>query len=282
MSTTYAWATDIHLDHIADESKIIKFAEKLVETDPAGVFLTGDISSSKKIVYHLSALERIVQRPIYFVLGNHDYYDGDVQTVRKTMREVCSISEFLKYMPLTHYTMLSKDTAVVGHDGWYDALYADPHRSRFLMSDWVLIRDFVPYSGGGQFMNMMGDVKDRYGLVEAVQKLAHEATTHVMLGIKDAVKRFKNIVVLTHVPPFKESHVYNGVQGDDNAQPWFTSKMMGDMLLDAAKTYPDVSFTILAGHTHGPFDGQIVPNLRVSVGEAHYGNPAPQRLITVP
>ena len=71
----FGWATDIHLDFLGDDNKrLIEFAEGLVRESPTGLFLTGDLSVTQKLVYHLSAIERVVQRPIYFVLGNHDFY----------------------------------------------------------------------------------------------------------------------------------------------------------------------------------------------------------------
>jgi len=113
------------------------------------------------------------------------------------------------------------------------------------------------------------------------RSLAREAVLHVQASIKSAVRYHHNIIVLTHVPPFKESHVYNGKIGDDDAQPWFTSKMMGDMLLDASKAYPSHRFTVLAGHTHGKWSGKITDNLSVNVGGAEYYAPALQQLVEV-
>jgi 3',5'-cyclic-AMP phosphodiesterase len=73
--SSYAWATDTHLDFLKDDNqRLIQFAESLVLTNPTGIFLTGDISVASKLVFHLSAIERVVQRPIYYTLGNHDYY----------------------------------------------------------------------------------------------------------------------------------------------------------------------------------------------------------------
>lgn len=277
----YAWCTDIHLDHIDRDDALVAFAESLVATEPPGVLISGDISNAQRLVYHLSVIERVVQRPVFFVLGNHDYYGGEIEPVRKSMRELTNMSQFLKYLPLNPYVALTPGTALVGHDGWYDALYGDGARSRFMMNDWVMTKDFVPFSGGSQYMRTMGNVKDRDGLIAHARKLAHEGVMHVHNGIKSAARYHKNIVVVTHYPPFQESHIYNGKVGDSDAQPWFTSKMMGDMLLDASKAYPGVSFTVLAGHTHGKYDGQPAPNLRVHVGGADYGRPGLAGLIEV-
>lgn len=278
----YAWTTDCHLDHIDDDVRLVDFAKQLVVADPPGIFITGDISVAPRLIYHLSVIERVAQRPVFFVLGNHDYYGGEIEPVRKQMRDLSNMSQYLKYVPLNSYVALTPATALVGHDGWYDALNGDAKNSRFMMNDWVAIKDFVPFSGGSQYMHRMNNLKDRDGLIALARRLAHAGVSHVMNGIKSAARYHKNIVVLTHYPPFQESHIYGGRVGDADAQPWFTSKMMGDMLLNAAKSYPDVSFTVLAGHTHGRYDGKPAPNLEVHVGGADYGRPALAGMIEVP
>lgn len=266
----YAWATDTHLDFLRDDARrIIEFGEQLVARSPTGVLLTGDISVARQLVFHLSALERVVQRPIYFVLGNHDYFGSGTEEVRKQMRELSNVSPFLRYMPCVPYLALSPSTAVVGHDGWYDALYGDWQGSGFTMTDWSAIHDFKQVNG------------NKATIVSLARKLAHEGVKHVHDGIKKAVRYHKNVVVLTHFPPFKESHVYEGRVGDDHAQPWFTSKMMGDMLLDASRVFPQHNFTVLCGHTHGKWDGQVASNLSVHVGAAEYNQPVLQGLIEV-
>lgn len=266
----YAWATDIHLDFLrGDQQRIVAFAERLVEKNPTGVLLTGDISVAQQLVYHLSAIERVVQRPIYFVLGNHDYYGSGVEEIRKSMHQLSNISPFLKYLPTLAYQALTPATAVVGHDGWYDALYGDWQGSSFQMTDWSSIHDFRQVNG------------NKATIVTLARKLAHEGVLHVHNGIKQAVRYHKHVIVLTHFPPFRESHVHQGRVGDDHAQPWFTSKMMGDMLLDASRAYPNVDFTVLSGHTHGKWDGKITNNLAVHVGGAEYTKPASQGLVEV-
>jgi predicted phosphohydrolase len=265
---TYAWATDIHLDHLGDDQqKLIKFGESLIQGNPTGILLTGDISVARKLTYHLSAVEKIVQRPIYFVLGNHDYYGGTLEPVRKAMRELTNLSPFLRYMPTMPYLGITQSTAIVGHDGWYDALLGDWQNSNFQMSDWTAIGDFIPVNG------------NKATIVTLARKLAHEGVQHVHNGIKQAVRYHKNIVVLTHFPPFPQCHVYQGKQGDAGAMPWFTSKFMGDMLMDASKAFPQCNFTVMCGHTHGKWDGQITPNLTVHVGAADYGSPMLQGTI---
>jgi predicted MPP superfamily phosphohydrolase len=278
---TYAWATDIHLDTLGnDPVAITDFGKFLVKDAPHGVFLTGDLSNAKNLVYHLSILEKACERPIYFVLGNHDFYGASVETVRKTMRELTNMSQYLKYLPTTQYVALSPTTALIGHDGWYDGLYGDYKSSRFVMNDWIDIKEFADINSVTR--EVMG-LTPRYPIiVKQAQALAMEAVRHVHDGIKAAVRYHKTIIVLTHFPPFEESHIHNGRVGDPGAQPWYTSKLMGDLLKQASTAYPKVRFEVFCGHTHGKWDGQIAKNLFCHVGGAEYMHPELQTLITVP
>jgi len=264
----YSWATDVHLDFLPDE-RVVQFADTLIRDNPTGIFLSGDISNSKRLITHLSMLDAAAHRPIYFVLGNHDYYGSSIEQVRKQMHELSNISPFLRYVPTSPYSVLTPSTALVGADGWYDALLGDVASSTFGLADWTAIREFVDVNGS------------KAGIVTLARKLAHESVLHVHNGIKSATRYHKNIIVLTHVPPFPESHVHQGKQGDNNAMPWFTSKFLGDLLLQASEAYPKINFTVLCGHTHGRWVGQIKPNLVVRVGGAEYNKPEVQQLIDI-
>lgn len=267
--TRLAWATDVHLDFLADH-EVVNFANKLIEGEPEGVVITGDISTAQTLVKHLSIIEKVVQRPVYFVLGNHDYYGSGVAEVRATMKELSNMSQYLRYLPLSPYITLSPGTCLIGHDGWYDAGNGNWKTSGFALTDWTHIKDFAAVSSGGRNIQQ---------IVSVAQKLAHEGVLHIHNAIKSASRYYKSIVVATHVPPYPETHMFQGKQGDQDAQPWFTSKMLGDMLRDASKAYPDTMFTVLAGHTHGEYSGQIAKNLYVHVGGAEYRQPKLQKII---
>jgi 3',5'-cyclic-AMP phosphodiesterase len=263
-----AWASDTHLDYVTDDT-LIAFAESLIVNDPSGIVLTGDISNAKELTYHLSAIEKIVNRPVYFVLGNHDFYGSGIETTRKNMRDTVAMSQFLRYLSITHYMMLSPSTVILGHDCWYDALHGDPNDPRMVLNDWISIKEYLG--------------KNHDEIIAYSRKLAVEGVVHIMNGIKKAlaIKSVKNVIVLSHVPPFKETHIYNGEIGADYAQPWFTSKLLGDMLSDAARSYSNVNFTVLAGHTHGKVDISKTHNLHVKVAGARYGRPTLANLIQI-
>ena len=69
----YAWLTDIHLNFI-DSVVRQRFYQEIVDTKCDGVLISGDIAEAPCVVNILNEMVRYIDRPIYFVLGNHDYY----------------------------------------------------------------------------------------------------------------------------------------------------------------------------------------------------------------
>lgn len=269
-----AWATDTHFNFIDDELTVKEFAYTAMKGGTQGLVFTGDISTAHSLVGHLAYVENIVNMPIYVVLGNHDFYGSSIVDVRKTMHELTNMSKYIRYLSVVPYVQLSPTTFLVGHDCWYDARNGNERDNTFVLSDWLLIKEFAPFSGGQYYVIANKDVKNRHEIVLQARVLADEGATHVANGIKAAMKHnVKNIIVTMHAPPFPEAHVHNGTIGNTNAQPWFTSKVCGDMLLRASRAYKNVNFIVLCGHTHGTCSVQVTKNLVVHVGGAEYGHP---------
>lgn len=272
------WATDIHLDFIARPERadasgrnLDLFCSLIKESNPEGLILTGDISLSSMLEDHLVALETRLNIPIYFVLGNHDFWFGGFEETRKIATRVSTSSSFLKYMSYIPYLSISPTTIVVGHDGWYDALYGILN-SDVMMNDWSHISDFsgVVTQEGPQTK------VDMNAVLSISRAQAHTAATRLMNSIKNGIRQQKpnQVVVLTHVPPFVE--LQKNLRAGISSVPWYTSKMMGDMLLSAAQAYPNVNFEVFCGHTHTRTDVQVAKNMFCHVGGAEYGNPGIQ------
>ncbi len=68
---------------IPHSKETIVFVKVLASQKLDGLFLTGDISTASQIEAHLQLFEDLYQSPVYFVLGNHDYYGGSIEAVRK-------------------------------------------------------------------------------------------------------------------------------------------------------------------------------------------------------
>jgi Icc-related predicted phosphoesterase len=99
--------------------------------------------------------------------------------------------------------------------------------------------------------------------------------------LKPALEAFPRVILLTHVPPFRESCWHEGRISSDDFLPHFTCKAVGDVLLEIVESRRDRELTVLCGHTHGRGEVEILPNLRVVTGGAEYGKPELQRVIEV-
>ena len=265
-----AWATDIHLDCVENsEDAINKLRNEATSADV--LVVSGDISVGHSIVKHLNLLENALQKPIYFVLGNHDYYFSDILSVRKRVADECRNLSFCKYLGAMPFIKLGPHSVMIGSDGWYDAYNGEPALSQFIMSDWIKIADFQPAIKN----NFLGKQINTDIVSQIAREICKASVAHIVRGINAVSQRVDNIVIVTHVPPFKETYVsekYKDIP-PSHVIPWYTSRTMGEMLKTAAKTYPHIQFTVLSGHTHSSFEGDILPNLHAKVGKSQYGAP---------
>ena len=154
----YAWLADIHLEFLGSK-ETVGFVKELAAKKLDGLFLTGDTSTALQIEAHLQLLEDVYQSPVYFVLGNHDYYGGSLETIRKMVEEICSESKWLHWLPVSGVVQLSKDTCLIGHDGWADGRFGDYASSKVLLNDYLKIQNFVKAGEIGRLavLNSLGD-----------------------------------------------------------------------------------------------------------------------------
>jgi hypothetical protein len=111
--------------------------------------------------------------------------------------------------------------------------------------------------------------------------LAQEAADHFAKVLPEAVERYREVLAVTHVPPFREAAWYQGHTSDDNHLPHFACKVVGDVLLEVMRAHPTAKLLVLCGHTHSGGELQVLDNIHVSTGRADYGSPEIQRILTV-
>ena len=263
-----AWLTDIHLNFLGTAG-VEAFFASLVETKVDAFLIGGDIGEAPDVALHLNALANCSQQPIYFVLGNHDFYRGSIAGVRESVRDLCSAVPDLHWLPDAGVVPLTDQACLVGHDGWGDGRLGDYHGSDVVLNDWVLIKEFGGFD------------EDREQRLAKLNALGDEAAAYFRTVLPDALRRFRHIMVLTHVPPFREACWHEGQISNDDWLPHFTCKAVGDALLEAMTAAPGCRMTVLCGHTHGGGEAQVLPNLRVLTGGATYGKPVIQQVLEV-
>ena len=112
----------------------------------------------------------------------------------------------------------------------------------------------------------------KYSLLDKMQELADKDARLLHDELLLAIDKYhpKKVIVVTHIPPFKEACLHEGQMSDDDWLPYFASKATGDVLLDVASNYKDISFLVLCGHTHDRAQYQALDNLEV---KAEYYEP---------
>ncbi len=177
----------------------------------------------------------------------------------------CATTPAIRWLSEGHIVPLSETTALIGHDSWSDGRNGDYTRSPVLLSDFFLIEDLADRSA-----------EDR---LRKLNELGDEAAEYFEELLPRALESFEHVILVTHVPPFREACWYDGKISDDNYLPHFSCKAVGEVLLRTMQRHPNRRLTVLCGHTHGAGVAQILFNLIVKTGGAEYGAPALQEVL---
>ena len=251
-----SWATDIHLNFLDDDG-VRAFINAIAAQHPDVILLCGDIAEADTLESYLARFPT----PLYFVLGNHDFYGGSIALVREDMQRRGG------YLPALGVVKLSPSAALVGVDGWGDGRLGNFQNSPVYLNDWRLIEEF-------KFL----ETPKR---LAKLRELGEESAERLQQVLDEALRDFSRVVVVTHVPPFKESCWHEGKISDDDWLPWFTCRATGEVLQSAADRNPGKHIDVYCGHTHGGGTAQIRPNLVVHTGASDYGKPMTQNVISI-
>ena len=262
------WLTDIHLNFL-ELGERIEFYQKILKKKYDALLITGDIAEAPSIAPILHELVTHIKKPIYFVLGNHDYYLGQINDVHQEMRALTNTEPFLHWLPASGPQTLKEGITLIGQDGWADGRYGDYSQSHIGINDSRMIADLFQQK-----------IISKTALLEKMQRLADTDAEHLSIDLQQAIgsPQCKKIIILTHVPPFKEACLHQGKISNDNWLPYFTSKAIGDVLMQVATKNPQISFLVLCGHTHSDAHYQPLNNLTIKAGGAEYYQPSMQSM----
>jgi len=251
------WLTDIHFDFLSRRQQAT-FLVRLAEQAPQAVLLGGDLSTAPRLAEDLKSIGDALQAPIYFVLGNHDFYYGSIEKIRRQVRRLSQQRKELFWLEDTGCVPLTNEAALVGHGCWGDGRAGDYSRSSLELTDFFVIDDFKGLDKGERLplLNRLGD----------------EAAGHLGRLCREAARGFRRVIVLTHVTPFFETCLHEG-RSDPEGLPFFCCQGAGEVLTEVATEFPAVEFTVLSGHTHSQAHHQILPNLESRVSGARYYDP---------
>ena len=254
------WTADIHLNFI-DSRKFTALCNDINSEKPDYIIISGDIGEAPSVDIYLEKLAMFIKVPIFFVLGNHDFYYGSIQGVRNTVDELCKKSDNLCYLTNSDVQILHKGSekfALIGHDGWGDCGYGNLSGD-IKLNDWYLINDF-------QKMSMLQ-------ISVFMKYLAQESVKQLEVKLVKAFKEADTVVLSTHVPPFKECSTYRGVVSSNDYLPMYCNKMLGDMLIKYMNKHKNKGLIVLCGHTHDEVCKNVTENIVCNVSGSDYKKP---------
>lgn len=259
------WTSDVHLNFLHNQAEYRKeFYDKLKDAEGDSILITGDIAESSNVVQYIEEMQAAVGKPVYFVLGNHDFYGSSVLAVKQSVKH-------LGYLPKNMGTPLSDDTILMGVDGWGDTRNGDYENSHLTMSDWLHIDDLRKEYGKG-----MSALKVQ--LMKLADADARKLERRVLAAIK---KGYKRIIIATHVPPFEEVCLNAGKKSTPSGLPFFSSRCLGEVILPIAKKHPNIDILWLSGHTHSRARHKPCNNLLSKVAKANYFYPQIEEIFNV-
>lgn len=250
-----AWITDPHLEWI-DQGDLDRFLKSVARSKTEGIIISGDISVSKHLPYHLSCLAQLPS-PVYFVLGNHDFWGGSFKAVQDMVRTFVRKHRNLVWLTESDPIHLTAHTALIGQDGWSDGRAGLGEASGFFVKDFFLIRELAGLGVSQAF--------------EVMRNIADKASLKLYKQITQTDK--KQFLVVTHCPPFGEAALYRDKKASDKSLPHFSNLGMG-MLLKKASEKTGAKLFILCGHTHNKATIDITNLIHVRVLGARYGHPS--------
>jgi len=265
---------------MVSEDVIIQLGKKIHNSFGDAVIITGDIGSFDKNVRYLELLEKEIQKQIYFVLGNHDSYYGSFNELHKNMKTLTANSKYLKWMNVSGIVKLTPNTCLVGHDGFYDGR----NGSYF---GYVNSTEWMPSHYDEQFemndFHLIDEIKwrkTREDKLKYFNFLGDKSAKYFKYYINKAAKTYKNVLAITHVPPFVEVSKHNNLTSSIYSLPFYSCKALGDTLLELKTKLPNNKIVMFCGHCHSPAE-MHQKNLHVYVAGAKYREPEIYNIIHI-
>lgn len=250
------FSTDLHLDSCNDET----FDTWINSVNGnSALIISGDISNSRRLISDLTRISSALkQAQIYIVLGNHDFYGGTINDVRSNVRYLTSEVSNLHYlssMTRTNLQIGSETWELVGVDGWADGRAGDFFNKPSLIRDYQEVYDFrnMDLDRRFKFLNTLG--------MEEAFKLQEKLSNNI---------EAENILIVTHVPPYHEAHVFDGSIASPEYAPHFVCVSTGEVISNYALSNPNKKIHVVCGHTHQECHVKIMDNVFVHVGGAKY------------
>ncbi len=108
------------------------------------------------------------------------------------------------------------------------------------------------------------------------------ASCHFRTVLPRALSRFRQVWLITHVPPFVQAVRFSGQPVWGKKLDRFVNRSSGGVIAGIARQFPGRKVSVLSGHTHHGRSTRISAAVDITVGSARPGYPQIQKIIEVP
>lgn len=240
------------------------FLKEVARRKPDAVVLTGDIGEGSTLEKTIAYILGIIQVPLYFILGNHDYYKASFDYSDELSIQLMETfsTKGIEAIYLDRTTTKIGNCNIVGVNGYADGRAGNIYTSGLFnyMNDFRLIGNFI------------GVWPNRDEVLKVMQEQADLSSEYMKKTLPTLTGR---TLIFTHVPPWPEACVSRHGDGE-TAWPFYVNKKLGETIEDFGK---HLEIEVYCGHTHRKFQGKIADNIWVSVSGSDYGNPEIEEII---
>lgn len=252
----FLWYSDTHLNFAFPWTQY-NFVSRIIEENPAGLIITGDIACGITLKRTLTFLAKKLEHiPIYFVSGNHDSYSISREKSANIIRECCKQYPNLIWVSDQELVKISDSVCFIGDDGWYDGRLGNPNYLVYNF-DWIMLDEF----------RALKTIEEKLTLT---RKWADECAQNIKLKLEKVLQDYKSVYIITHVPPWAEATRALGTDMEDFWLPYNTNSALGKVIEEVMKNYEDRNVIVLAGHSHVPAYVNVVHNIECMVQSGKY------------
>lgn len=267
--TRLAWLTDVHFNFCKEE-QVEALGREVRDVSDCCV-ISGDIAESACLVKWLTLFQASTEKPVYFVLGNHDLYGSYAFYTRALVRGKPNLHHLDALAPVK-----LDDSGLVGVDGWYDLRAGNP-ATPVVLNDKFHVKDFLDEPADGWYS---ATPKPHEKAVALCREWADTAARNAAIMLTSTAMMTNHVILATHVPPFPEA-----AGSDYDYLPYYCNTRMGEELLACymklKESQPRLTLTVLCGHSHRGRVYWPTEGFTVLTGEAEYGMPKIQQVFEV-
>jgi predicted phosphohydrolase len=261
----YVWLSDTHLNMSILPFLKRRFINKVNSVESDGLIMTGDISNGMMLESDLKYLATHYDGPIYFVLGNHDYYWRHRESVESDVRRLCRRFPNLLWLSDEDPIQLDHGVSLVGDEGWFDVTAGRPELTKWCI-DRLINLDYLQMANYGQ-------------QAAAWKQRAKESTSRLCRKIRSALEDSDVVYVATHFPPWGAATMSDWKLMEDYWLSYNTNVCLGEELESLMKDEQG-RIVVLSGHTHMACEVSVSKNITCKVAAASYwGKIGPEELV---